>query len=909
MKKVDIVSKIVGRNGGGTRVPSASTASASVDLSGYLKKEVWDDVWEVRETDEGTRYVLGKLPMVLLYGMTMYAEDESLNLPGIYDGLPIDGETIYWEETDTGKVLKSKGGGEGTLAGIEITGEGNAITDITPSSDGTKLVFSKGLTFVDKSYLDENFHTKTYIADTFYTKQYIDDVFFKKDDATDLFVTLDETEQEILGIKVFKEGIKIGNSSIHQSQDGVLFLDGHLVVSGSVTMYGDNGDIDIPTIWAGLPIDENTLVRNEEGVLMVNPNIELGGASSWDDITGKPEWITDTKPSYTYSEISGTPDLSVYASKDDLKGYVSLTGTESVEGIKDFVNGIAIDGLSIYKSQDDVVYVDANLVVRGAVVMYGDAIADIPSFMESLLLDENTLTLNEEGRLTVIGGTGGGSIEYPLSWSGYSSGSYDGTEAKNFYIPSKVSELTNDSSFITSSALSGYATETWVNGKGFITSSALNGYATESYVTSRGYITSSSLSGYATESWVNGKGYLTSSSLSGYATQSWVTGQGYATSAALGAYLPLTGGTLTGTGNDLFTINRTMNESSVIRYMINGEIKGYIGISSAGKPLYVLADRSAAYVLLTKLDTGAGSGLDADMLDGLHVCGFGSGYGVTRSWTSGTYNSANQYFGNGNVVVIDPQGTGCLSSCDTILSLGKSGNRCTQLLFPFNNNRFYYRRTISSDYGSASYGGWHPVAVCEQSGNLYLQSTTNRCLTMKYTGSRNLGAYVVYRAANQNAKEWWAGGSGAYNFTWEYTTNGGSTLSKKMNLDISGNLLAYGGVTQYSDIRKKTVINHVQLSLREIADAPLIEHYYNSDERKTTHVGSIAQYWAGLNDWFCKQDDEGYYTMEIQNAALASAISVARELLKYETKTDKQIRRLKKRISELEEEIEKLKTA
>ena len=47
--------------------------------------------------------------------------------------------------------------------------------------------------------------------------------------------------------------------------------------------------------------------------------------------------------------------------------------------------------------------------------------------------------------------------------------------------------------------------------------------------------------------------------------------------------------------------------------------------------------------------------------------------------------------------------------------------------------------------------------------------------------------------------------------------------------------------------------------------------------------------------------------MEIQNCALASAISIARHLEKYESKTDKKIRQLKKRISQLENEIELLK--
>lgn len=144
----------------------------------------------------------------------------------------------------------------------------------------------------------------------------------------------------------------------------------------------------------------------------------------------------------------------------------------------------------------------------------------------------------------------------------------------------------------------------------------------------------------------------------------------------------------------------------------------------------------------------------------------------------------------------------------------------------------------------------------------------------------------------------------AGNGRFEFDTGSGNT---RFYVDTSGNGLFYGGITMYSDERKKTILNHVELTLKQVADAPIIEHYYNSDEKKTTHVGSIAQYWAGLNDWFCKEDGDGFYTMEIQNAALASAISVARELMRYESKTDKQIRLLKKRICELEDEIETLK--
>ena len=54
-------------------------------------------------------------------------------------------------------------------------------------------------------------------------------------------------------------------------------------------------------------------------------------------------------------------------------------------------------------------------------------------------------------------------------------------------------------------ALSGYATEDWVEGRGYLTSASLSGYATQTWVKQQGYITSAALSGYATQSWVNQK--------------------------------------------------------------------------------------------------------------------------------------------------------------------------------------------------------------------------------------------------------------------------------------------------------------------------------------------------------------------------------------------------------------------
>ena len=106
-----------------------------------------------------------------------------------------------------------------------------------------------------------------------------------------------------------------------------------------------------------------------------------------------------------------------------------------------------------------------------------------------------------------------------------------------------VMEWVQEQSYLTASALSGYATESWVQSQGYLTSHQdLSSYATkswvssqqfatESWVSSQGYLTShQDLTGYATESWVQSQGYLTShQDLSSYATQSWVSSQQFAT--------------------------------------------------------------------------------------------------------------------------------------------------------------------------------------------------------------------------------------------------------------------------------------------------------------------------------------------------------------------------------------------
>lgn len=127
------------------------------------------------------------------------------------------------------------------------------------------------------------------------------------------------------------------------------------------------------------------------------------------------------------------------------------------------------------------------------------------------------------------------------------------------------------------------------------------------------------------------------------------------------------------------------------------------------------------------------------------------------------------------------------------------------------------------------------------------------------------------------------------------------TITPTYKLDVNGDIHTNGTLTQDSDIRLKDINKDILLSIEDIANAPLFEFTYKSDEDKRIHVGTSAQYWIERNNWFCKKQNNGYYDMEIQNLALASAISIAKEFKKYKEETESTISSMKKEIEELKQ--------
>ena len=141
---------------------------------------------------------------------------------------------------------------------------------------------------------------------------------------------------------------------------------------------------------------------------------------------------------------------------------------------------------------------------------------------------------------------------------------------------------------------------------------------------------------------------------------------------------------------------------------VSGNMTGVGSINMSGQLTSTVAHGVAPFILSSSTVV---DNLNADLLDGVHLAGLSGREGVMRSWRGGRYTTVNQYFGNGNVVTLDPKPTddATLPANTTVLSLGDLPTRNTQLAFHYNTNTIKYRRHDDSN--------WNDWVVLIHSGN------------------------------------------------------------------------------------------------------------------------------------------------------------------------------------------------
>lgn len=373
---------------GGNGSDSYSRDQIDDFLGKKLDKVIWDRNLEERVDDNGEEYLFLTKPLITAYGVTMYAGAD-VQVPSIYEGLPIDGVTIQWVD---GKLVAT--GGKGTANGIVVNGD-----TYTPNEDGiitlpnypTSLEWGNisgkpswiGSTKPSYSW-DEIGGKPEWIEDTKPTYDFseiqnkpttlagygITDAYTKNDISGLLadYVTKSGA-QDITGIKSFINGLNIGDILVKKHSDGVVELDGDLILTGSLTMFAQ-GSHTASTILDALPID-NTTLSKEGGVLSVIggvgggsvDGIILNGTTYSPDETTKlitlPNYPTTlpasdvyswakqpNKPSYSFGELSSHPTtLSGYGITDA----VTIDTHQQIYGSKEFRQTVFIDTQSDVK--------------------------------------------------------------------------------------------------------------------------------------------------------------------------------------------------------------------------------------------------------------------------------------------------------------------------------------------------------------------------------------------------------------------------------------------------------------------------------------------------------------------------------------------------------------------------------
>lgn len=503
--------------------------------------------WELMTDENGNKYIFTKYHLVTQLGLTMYSGEDGLNLPSIYDGLPIDSQTIYWEDIKDGngvvigKILKAKTGG-GTLGSLTNVGEwADSVADVDrimvqkKGSDTWEAMDVSGIGSASFENISESGEGNAYTSfelseDKKFLTLVKGETFALASDLENKWATDEEL------INNWNTAFGWGN----HAEAGYALQTSLDLVSEKLNNFLEGSDTDsIINKWKELEVFLGGLTESDNlaEILATKAN---QSALEETNRTLATKWTKDdTKIANWDAAFSwGDHSKAGYAAKSYVDStFVTIAGNEDVTGVHNFVNGLKIGGKLIDKPQDDVIYIDANLVVRGGITMYGDRDANIPSILNS------------------------------IPTAGYDDIQARGLIAfnsKHFVINNGVVSAIQGSSGLDVEQLDNYLKN--------------NHYATEDWV--KEYIVEIN-----TGETVNITQQMVIDAL-GYTPYDASNPNGYITSATLDGYLPLTGGSINIISDEGINVNRTNGTRAILSFKVDGGYKGGLGIDTDGVPFY-----------------------------------------------------------------------------------------------------------------------------------------------------------------------------------------------------------------------------------------------------------------------------------------------------------------------------------
>lgn len=844
-----------------TTVPSDDTVFSSKRTLEEIAKRAGEGggYWEMKKDSSGNKYIYTQYPMVSQYGATFYA-GAPIEVGGIYEGLPIDNDTIYWQEYDNGvKILKAKGGGEGSTF---------------DSTEMWRLLGAPSVEQINSTHLSTALQP---YATTNSVNQAISEV-------TRNFVTIN-TEQEISAAKHFLQGLSIGaNKHKLYEKDGVVYFDGDLAVTGGITQYA-LGDTPVSTIMDGVAVD-GTTISKEGGVLKVIG----GGGSSFDSAEMWKLLEATTNEQINRSHL--TTALQGYATESWANSNF-LRKTETASNSNKLQNLTWSDFFSRRYH-----YID-----------YG---AQSTSNFYPIFFFPSDIELDCEihsDNVDAANAYNQNRIHFQLTAQGWSDAGV------SFRILSRNNY--NDTE-ITIGAI-GYGDKDggiaiWVRG----------GKRYRLYCNKTPNMKTSDFI-YGS----NGEKYTVGTNLDG-GTNSFVN-------IIWKNDLNRNNGLVATVDGNVYSATKLQNTRTIWGQNFNGEqnVDGNIENtqsvkSKSGVWLYLFGNAGIGFYTANALrgvitqNGNFGIGTEAP-LQKLHVAG--------NIFATGDVETANGVFSTSNNTILRKWGFSNVN----ILSWNWDGTYGDHLTFniPGTNDQsiwarlssskgFYVSGNIESTNGLKgvylNLSDTHSTAISDSnklnSGTLDLinlrymnHDTCARILTWKDTVNEYgyITSYAI-GSARPRSSEW------GRMYIAVGNNDAGSSIGAQIELwgkgqvMVTGNFLATGGITQYSDQRAKTIIEQISLSLMDIANSPAIRFKWNGWKQKDdgkTHIGGIAQYIQTILPEAIYNSDD-VLTMDYATTGYIFAVQTAKHLLSYETKTDKEINKLKKRVKYLEKQLKKL---
>ena len=934
--------------------------SVSMPQGDYLLKSIWDKVFEIRTDSQGREYIFGKLPMVTQYGITMYSGD-GVDIPSLASGLPFDGRTI-WYNPDTNQIEVIGGTGGGSGEGVsnfwDLSGIPSWITNSKPKYTYSEIEGTPDLTkyalasqipslsgYATESWvLQKNYATKAttlsgYGITDAYTKTNVDDLLKS-------YVTLGGTPQTITGEKNFTGGLKVNGSPIYYDTEKKYWkLEGDLLVTGGVTMYGSDSSFTPSTIMDAIAVDGTTISKSG-GVLKVIGGTGGGVADSvaWANITGKPTWIGSSKPSYSYSEITGaisTTELQNYLTSNS---YLNVT-----EGDNRYLklSGGTISGtygaLIIHRTSD-----------KSALIKYSNTSGDL-----------GYLGFNSSKEPFVYKGTDT-TTSYKI-WHTGNDGSGSGLDAD------KLDGVQLNELF---SSLSSGSTNKVSITIGGVTKNITTLYAT--YTNNFRVVWNNPTSGtYELNDLVGGfvRHYGSGGSLNNAPS-----------SFGNGAVLALSNGTKGLSGQLAWNIvhNSTSNVTNKLWWRAADSTNGFT--YSQWKQIAFTNSNVASATKLETARTIWGQSFDGtNNVDGRFTMTSDSGLPFKIgwlstentvqmwSWDSGTgfsdlcigaskdtpakalyFSGANGYWGIGTItpeyklhVVGTSLITGASSFGSSVTLTGTSSTTARfimsrssynyinyptdgKLCFGTSNSSASTQLYIDGATGNVGIGTVEPSAKFHVKGTSHLRGTvyvTNADATTMVEDSGKIkfnslntrddlrSPYIqAIHQANYSRKRLSIFQSNATNYTDDFVEvftilpNGNvgiGTSSPTSKLHVSGDILATGAMTFYSMRKLKNVVDERGLSLNELSTIKPTRYTWKDGRDNRLHFGGIADDVQQVLPEVVYSTSDGILTMDYGNAAFAVASSLIQPVVDHE----KRIAMLEEENKQLRQEVERLKSA